>query len=111
MASKRVLKENCRNTFLFLFLCRAWDEAKQSPLCLGARVCSSSIKSLAVDEYSTLWVGSEKGHVRRVLLHTEVDNEGNMSAPSLIVSRRLLHTGAGASERSLDAEIGEIVLN
>lgn len=101
----------------------AWDEVRKSPLCPSTRVCSSAVRTMSIDEMGAVWAGSDKGHVRRVVVHVHHDSDGSSdgrgfndlnapidrsSALSLAASRSLRHTGAGTSERNPAAEVDRV---
>jgi hypothetical protein len=82
----------------------AWKEEEKKALCAGARACSSSVRVITTDETGMVWVGSEKGDVRRLGL---IAGSG-VSGFELQLHRHLRHTGAGVPERSASANIGKI---
>lgn len=96
----------------------AWDEVRKAPLCPSTRVCSSAVRTMTIDEMGGVWAGSDKGHVRRVVVHQGDGSDGlasGMQAPvdrstpfSLVASRSLRHTGTGGSERNPGAEVDRV---
>jgi len=82
----------------------AWKEEEKKALCPGARACSSSVRVITTDENGMVWLGSEKGDVRRLGL---IAGSG-VSGVELQLHRHLRHTGAGVPERSASANIGKI---
>jgi hypothetical protein len=80
----------------------AWKEDEKKALCAGARACSSSVRIITTDETGMVWVGSEKGDVRRLGLIPRAGSAGF----ELQMHRYLRHTGAGVPERSASANIG-----
>ena len=82
----------------------AWKEDEKKAICPGSRACSSSVRVITTDENGMVWVGSEKGDVRRLSL---VPRAGSIGY-ELQMHRHLRHTGAGVPERSASANIGKI---
>lgn len=83
------------------FICRAWKEDDRTILCPGVRACSTAVRALTTDEFDMVWVGSDKGDVRRLCL-TAAEMAGSYK---LQLHRYLRHTGSGAPERALDSEL------
>jgi ligand-binding sensor domain-containing protein len=81
----------------------AWKEDEKKALCAGARACSCSVRVITTDETGMVWVGSEKGDVRRLGLVSRAGSGGF----ELQMHRHLRHTGAGIPERSASANIGK----
>ena len=86
------------------YIRRAWKGDEKKILCAGVRACSSSIAAITIDENDMVWVGSDKGDVRRLGLVSHMGSNGIIYKVQL--HRYLRHTGAGVPERSVDADLG-----
>lgn len=72
-------------------------------LCSTARpALSSPVRALTTDESDMVWIGSDKGDVRRLTMVVLAGKNELALQPQ----RFLRHTGAGTAERSIDAELG-----
>lgn len=77
-------------------------------LCEGVRASSSPIRVITTDENDLVWVGSDKGDVRRLALVSRQEAGG--VGYEVKLHRYLRHTNSGVPERSSAADIGKLAL-
>lgn len=85
-----------------------WDALKRTLYC-STKACTSVIKTITTDESGLAWVGTEKGHVRRVLLSRQITDDGSIVGHELTGVGTLKHTGTGNPEISSSADLGTVV--
>ena len=72
-------------------------------MAVAARASSFPVKAITTDEADMVWIGSDRGDVRRMGLVMHAADGGY----EVQLHRHLRHTGAGVQERSATADIGE----
>lgn len=91
-----------------LFFGRVWSPSQRLPVCPHLRLTgNSAVTALISDEQGVVWVGTQRGDVKRVMLQETKADGGAVLAISLIEAGSLKHQNTGKPERMASTALGE----